>query len=554
MIEMLQLKRQAVDQLINQKLMLLAAAELKLDVSDQELAESIRQIEAFQSDGVFDPRRYQYVLSRSRLSEELFESQQRNALLIGKVQDIATDNIKVSDLEAEQWFAWYRASVDVDYVQFSPNRYQQIEPSQDEVEAHFKDHQSDYKTEEQVKARYIRFSPDTYQAGIDIDEEEIKEYFEANPEEFRTDKTVEARHILIKVAENASTDEVNETRSRAIDVMKMARDGRDFAELAKKYSEGPSKDRGGHLGAFKKEAMVEPFAERAFSMQAGEISEPVRTQFGWHVIKVEKINEASNVAYPEARVKIRQKLVEDRAKTMAYDDAVDIYDASFEGDDLIRAAEQRRLTVHKTERFTRSTRLEDIADSDAFISAAFNLVDNEISDILDLPDGYYILQVIEKIPPQIPQLNDVFDRVQADVVKEMQLKKAKAEADAFILELKNGESFGQTCAKFTIEPKNTGFFRRNEPVPDIGYDDQYTQAAFKLTRDAPFTDQAIKSQKGFYVISLRDRKVPSNTDFLAEKEAVKKRLLQQKQLNTIDAWLSELRSNSEVSIDQDLIE
>ena len=554
MIQMLQVKRQALDQLISQKLMIMAAADLELKVSDQELAEAIRNIAAFQTDGVFDSRRYQYILNRNRLSEEMFESQQRQAMLVAKLQDIVTDNIKVSDMEAEKWYAWYHAAVDVDYVSFPPNRYQNISPTKDEVETYFKNRQADYKTDEQIKTRYLRFNPDAYQSRIEIDEEEIKEYFEANPEEFQKEKTVEARHILFKVAENDPPEKAAEAKQKALDILKLARAGRDFGELAREFSEGPSKDRGGHLGTFKKDAMVQPFADKAFAMTAGEISEPVRTRFGWHVIKVEKVNEAASTAYLDAKDEIRSKLIEDQTKAMAYDDAVDVYDASFEGDDLIRTADDRGLSVNTTAFFTRSGILKDFEDPAPFITAAFNLADNEISDVLDLKDGYYIVQVVDRIPSKIPDLNDVYDRVKEDVIKEMQNEKAKADADAFIVEINNGNSFEKTCVQFAVDPKNTGFFKRNAPVPDIGYERQYIEASFKLSQNAPFVDQPVKGQKGYYVIHFRARKEPSNTDFLKEKEAVKQRLLQQKQYQTIDAWVAELRSSSEVVIQNEFLE
>ena len=554
MIQMLQVKRQAIDQLITQKLMMMAAADLKLKISDQELADAIRGIAVFQKDGVFDSQQYQYILNRNRLSEEMFESQQRRAMLIGKLQDIITDSIKVSDMEAENWYTWYHSEVDVDYVLFSPDRYKDIEPTGEEIETYFKSNQADYKTEEQLKTRYVQFRPEDYQPKIQIDEEEIKEYFEANPEEFRTEKTVEARHILFKVSENDPPEKVSEARQKALDTLKMAREGEDFAELARKYSEGPSKDRGGYLGAFKKDAMVQPFAEKAFSMSAGEISEPVRTQFGWHIIKVEKVNAASRTSYQEAKDGIRKKLTEDKAKAMAYDEAVDVYDMSFEGDDLIRTAEERRLTVHSTDFFSRNGGLDDVEDSAAFITAAFNLADNEISDILDIKGGYYIVQVVDRKSSKIPELDDVRDRVKADVIKEKQSEKSKADAEAFIQELKDGKSFEKTSQQFEVDSKNTGYFKRNAPVPAIGYDQQYIDASFKLTESSPYAEQPVKGQKGYYVIYFKARKAPSDTDYLKEKDAVKQRLLQQKQYQTIDAWVAELRNNNDVVIHSDFLE
>ena len=134
------------------------------------------------------------------------------------------------------------------------------------------------------------------------------DYYEANPEQFKTPKTVEARHILIKVPRDADPDAVERARIKSLAIHKMAIEGKDFAELAKQFSEGPTKDKGGHLGTFKKETMVKPFADKAFSMKTGEISEPVRTPFGWHIIKVETINKAVARSLEESTAQIREKM------------------------------------------------------------------------------------------------------------------------------------------------------------------------------------------------------------------------------------------------------
>ena len=144
--------------------------------------------------------------------------------------------------------------------------------------------------------------------------------------------------------------------------------------------------------------------------------------------------------------------------------------------------------------------------------------------------------------------------MKADVIKEKQNEKSKADAEAFIQELKDGKSFEKTSQQFEVDSKNTGYFKRNAPVPAIGYDQQYIDASFKLTESSPYAEQPVKGQKGYYVIYFKARKAPSDTDYLKEKDAVKQRLLQQKQYQTIDAWVAELRNNNDVVIHSDFLE
>jgi peptidyl-prolyl cis-trans isomerase D len=305
LLESLQLSKKALDQLVDKKLLLQAAEELDLRVSDEELSRSIKGIKAFQEAGVFNSRRYQIVLGRNNLSPEDFEASQRDMLLIQKINDLITASVKVSDAEALQWYKWNNASVNLEFVLVEPGRYKDVTVSTQEINDYFNAHKEAYKTKPKIKVRYVKFDPQKYVSAVEVSEDEIRDYYDEHLDEFETPKTVEARHILIKVPADATPEKVAAARARIEKILKMAREGQDFARLAKKFSEGPSKDKGGYLGTFRRETMVQPFADKAFSLKAGEVSDPVRTDFGWHIIKVEKINPATRKSQTYARRTIR---------------------------------------------------------------------------------------------------------------------------------------------------------------------------------------------------------------------------------------------------------
>ena len=359
---------------------------------------------------------------------------------------------------------------------------------------------------------------------------------------------------MIKVDQDADPEATEAAKKKAQDVLKMAGEGEDFAKLAEKHSACPSKDRGGYLGAFKKEAMVKPFADKAFSMKAGDISEPVRTRFGWHIIKVEKVNEESALSFNEAEKKIRKILIAERAKIPAYDEAEAVYDNSFEGDDLRQIAEKRNLNILTTDFFTGKGPKKGILNRAEFASVAFNLAVIEISDILDLGDGYCILQVTEKIPAKIPELEDVKEKVGDDLIKEKQDKNALNDADQFLSALKKGESMVQECKKYNLTPIATGLFKRNDSIPDIGFEREIAEAAFKLSNEKKMPYDVIKGGKGYYVIRFKERIEPDSEGFEREKEKIKEKLLQQKEFKTFDAFLSQIKNKSEISIEDGFLD
>ncbi|MBT9439539.1 MAG: peptidyl-prolyl cis-trans isomerase [Desulfobacterales bacterium] len=556
MIKMLDVKSQALNMLIDKKLMFQEAAKLNLRVTNDELADTIRQIEAFQTNGNFDSQIYKNVLNQNRLTPEEFEFIQKESIIIEKIRSFILSNVKVSEQEAIEWFKWENTSVNVDFVLFEPGRYDDINPTSDEISSFFENHKESYKADAMIKVRFLRFDPDAYSSVVKITNEEIQDYYESNIEKFKTQKTVEARHILIKLDQSSNPETVEKKRKTALDILKLAREGIDFAELAKQYSEGPSKDRGGYLGEFKKNAMVKPFAEKAFQMKAGEISEPVRTQYGWHIIKVEKVNEETGVSFKDAEDKIRKKLVEERAKNLAYEEAEAVYDASFEGDDLTKNAEARGLDIVTTDFFTKNSGPNTgIKNRSAFASYAFNLSLMEIGDIQDFEDGYYIIQLIEKIPEKIPELKDVEEKVRIDLIKQMRDEKANKDANELLVALKDNKSPEDTkwdteCKKLNLTATATGFFKRNSSIPYIGFDQNISQAAFKLSNENMLPEAPVKGKKGYYIIKFRDRKEPGLNGFEEEKEKIKEKLLKQKMLKTFDAWLSSIRNKSVISIEK----
>ena len=553
LLKSFQPENRAIEQLISQRLLLQEAKKLDFSVSEDELSNSIRNIQAFQIAGIFDSRLYQRVLNSNRLTPEMFEHSQKNSMLTQKLRSLIEDSIKVSNAEAREWFKWNNTSVKINYVVFEPDRFTDIQSTTSEINTFFDKHKESYKIAAKIKVRYLHFDPGLFRSGIVITDEEISEYFESNPEEFKKPKTVEARHILLKADQSATQEIVEEKRGKILNILKKAREGEDFVQLAKTYSEGPTRDTGGYLGAFQKEAMVGPFAEKAFSMKAGEISEPVRTRFGWHLIKVEKIYEASQLSKREAEDDIRKKLTDERAQAIAVDEAEAVSDALFDGGDLAKAVEGQKSKVMTTDFFSKKGPEKNIKNPEKFAAAAFDLTVMDISEILEFDDGYYILQVIDQIPEQIPELAKVEEKVKADLIKEKRDKKANQDAEELLKELKNGKTMDEASKKFNLTSGTTGLFKRTESIPNIGYEPVIAAAAFKLSEENPIVENAIKGSKGYYIVKYADRKAPDLAKFDLEKENIKASILRQKRLKTLNVWLSQIRNRSDISIENDFV-
>jgi peptidyl-prolyl cis-trans isomerase D len=296
--------------------------------------------------------------------------------------------------------------------------------------------------------------------------------------------------------------------------------------------------------------MVKPFADKAFSMKPGEISDPVRTRFGWHLIKVEKVNEATTTPLTGAKDDIRKKLADERAKQLAYDAAESVFDTAFEGSPLEEIATDQNLSVNTTDFFTRQGPSKGVQDKAGFAKVAFDLPEEQVSEIQDLGDGYYLLEIVEKQAARIPELAEVEEKIKADLIKEKKNEKAKKDAEALLSALKDGVVLETVGKEFDLTPKSTGFFKRNGSIPNIGIERELSRTAFELSDESSLPQEVIQGGKGFYVIKFKQRKTPSIEEFEKEKANIIERLLQQKRSETLRAWLEHKKNSSEIVIEE----
>ena len=553
-IEMLQIRKQALDSLVNQKLMELEAKKLNFRVSDQELADYIRNVEAFQSDGVFDERRYREILGRIRTTPEQFEQEQRISLLIQKLRNFIVDNVKVTEDEAMEFFKWFNASLKIKYAMFEPGKYEIATPDPEILKAYFEENKEAFKIKPMRKVRYAHFNPKDYTDKVVLSDQEIKEYYDLNIGEFATEETIEARHILIRVDNDAEEQVWEDKKQQILSILENARAGEDFAALAQEHSEDSSREQGGQLGVFGRGSMVKPFEEAAFSMKAGEISDPVRTQFGWHIIKVENVNEAKTLTLEEAMEQIKNRLIETHSKTLASDAAEAVYQISFEGDDLVDAAEKVGVLLKTTDFFTdEGPQDTSLWPRDKFAEIAFLLSDMEISEINELSVGFYIIQLIGIQESRIPSFEEVDEEVASKWTLAKQDEMARQDAESFLEKVKSGSMMEDISEEFDVVVSESDFFKRNQPIPNLGNEPRILNAAFGLSQEKKYPEEILKGNNGYYIIAFQERKEPAIEDFEKEKENIHRRLIVQKQMKTFEDWMTQIRNNSKISITDNVL-
>ncbi|MEA2058966.1 MAG: SurA N-terminal domain-containing protein [Thermodesulfobacteriota bacterium] len=554
LLEMLQVKKQALDRLIEERLIFEEAEKLKIEISDKDVRDSLLRVSAFRKNGVFDIDTYKRVLARNRLTPETFEQMQKSSLKTSQVRDLILGSIAVSDMEAQAWYKLQNTSISIDYTVFDPDSYKDIDPGESEIKAFFEDNRDNYKSPAMVKAVYLKFSPEDYNDKAVIPPGKIKAYYEDNKDEFKTPEKVEARHILIKTSENADQETSDAAEAKALEIYEKAGENEDFAALAEKFSEGPSRENGGYLGSFAREDMVKPFADKAFSMEPGEISKPVRTRFGFHIIKVEARHEASEKSFDEAKPGILNKLKREEVKNLAYYDAGEVFDAVIDGDDLEQAGLIAGKEVMETEFFTEKGPEDFGANGAQFARYAFALPENEISDVKEIGRGYYILKTIDRKEPELLSLEEARERVVKDLKSDLQLKAAEKDAESFLASLEKSTGLKEAAEKAELEVKTTDFFKRKGAIPGLGNKPEIVKQAFKLTQENRMADKVIKSSNRFYIICLNEKKVPDQDEINENLDKTREEFAVSKQNKVYAEWIQALRDKSTIEISQGIID
>ena len=549
MIKALDLRKKALGVLIDQRLMTQAAKRLGIDVTESECQKAIMSYPAFQINGQFDIRRYQSLLSHNHMKPEDFETTMTQELLDRKLKQFLFAFLGVTEQEVLEHYTFINEKINIGYVEFKPQDFKKsIKFDPAALKAYFEKNKENYRIPKNIKVTYIEIDPLAFKEGVKVTEKEIQSFYEYNNEAYSQPKQVKARHILFKLGEKALKETEEKVKKAAEAILKKAREGEDFVKLAAAHSEGPSKSKGGDLGYFKKGQMTPPFEEAAFKLKKGEISDLVRTQFGYHIIKVEDIKEARTQSLEEVRDQIIDTLAMGVAAELAHEKGLTIVDQMPYDIDLSIYAKQHGLETTHSAYFSKNEPVPGVDGSEKTAEALFVLGKNETTELIELGGKFYIFQVAEIRDSYLPALNDVAEKVKEDYTNYLAAREATAAASSYLKELKEGISWDQLAREKGVEAKETGFFTRRTPISTIGYAPDLTDAAFRLNAQKRYPDKAFVNEKGAFVIRWLSREKINEEEFRKEEKRYRESLVQAKHGRMFENWLQNLRENADIEI------
>lgn len=549
------IKQQVINQLIQTSLLRQGAEKMGIYVSAEEVRKVIEEMVQFQENGSFNMDRYKAVLANIRTAPTKFEkSMQTDRLAEVGAREIGNFSTVATDSEIKEIYNQLNEKVELDFVTFKPQDFTgQVDVNDEALASWFDTVKDNYKTAPQIKLRYFAFTNDNIAGKVEIDDNQIKEYYEQNSELFTQPTQRKAAHILIK-ASTEDSDKIHEEKfAKASEVLAMAKSGSDFAELAKKHSEGPSSESGGELGFFERGQMVPAFDEAVFSMTKGDISDIVKTQFGYHIIHLEDIKPASTQPLEDSKQQILTTLQKKEAASLAFQVANSAYESIISAGGLDQyLAATPDAEIMTSDFFNRSSAPKDLKDDQLFLDKAFELNKGEFSSLIKGNTGYAIFYVEDTKDPEIPALDTLKDQLTDDYKVAQSKDLAKKAADGLHKALSDGSSLDEIAKTEGYTVSHSGLLGRNNQNEGTDFPAAFLENAFLLSPGAPLPKETAQDGDNFVVYSFKNRVIPEMVEDSKEIEQYKASLLNFKQQQLLSAWIRNQETQAEIVQHQNL--
>ena len=406
-------KRQAVDQLVNELLLNQTINERGYTLGDEALAEQITSNQAFFTDGKFDDERYRRLLVSNNWTVQTFEATQRRQGAYSQIQQALGESFYIDDMELNEILALQKQKRIAQYFLVENSSFEP-EVSDEEINEQYEAFPDLYKTEDQIKIDYLDLSVNALKQDS-ISDDEVKQYYDDNKTEFSKPETRTASHILIKPDSDSQQDD-EQALKKANDLLAKLNSGEDFAEIAKIESDDKgSANNGGDLGVITPGVMVKEFEESVFSLGPDEISQPVKTEFGYHLIKLNELVGETISPFEEVKEEISSQLIENKAIEEFVEKAETFKNLAFENpNDLEPIADQLGLEIQLSDWITRGD-AAGIASNPLVRDAAFNaavLDENLNSDVIEIDENsLMILRKNEYEEAVVKPLDEVKEQI-----------------------------------------------------------------------------------------------------------------------------------------------
>ena len=553
LLKQLGIDRQILQQLIDEESMVAESRKQGITVSDVEIRERILALPGFQENGTFvGEQRYRQILQVQNppLSTTEFENSLRRALMIEKLRTALTGWMSVNDADVVAEFRKRNEKIKLEVVPVTAEAFKsQVTVTDAELVPFFEKAKDKYRIGEKRKIKYAQVNVEQVRGTITVPETEIAAFYQQNLSQYQTPAQLRASHILFKL--EGKDEKV--VQALAEDVLKKAKaPNADFAALAKQYSEDDSNNQnGGDLDYFGRGRMVAEFEQAAFGMKAGEISNLVKTAFGFHIIKVVDNQPDQTRPIAEVHAELEDQLKWQKAQAEAERIAKSLEATTKTPADLDKVAKERNLAVVETGLIASDEPIQGVGAQPELSGRVFGMKEGEVTPAMRVATGWVFATVTGRQDSYVPQLAEVKAKVADDVRQEKAAEMAKQRATAIATNLKNAKDFAAAVKRAGLEVKTTELVARGTAIPDLGISEAVDAAAFALPQGG--VSDAITTPTGTAVIRVVEKVGVTDAEVESGKDVLRDELVNVRRDKFFGTYMQKAKSGLKVNIKQDTL-
>jgi len=545
----------AADQVISRKAMIAEAQRLGLKVSDDEVRDELqngRYSQAFFPGGKFvGQAQYEQMLQGADLTPTVFEKAVSQDLLLRKLQALVTGSAKVTDADIRQEFDRRNTKVKFDYAILSQADLQKgLHPTDQELKAFYDRNKVSYNNAipEKRKIKYAIVDMGKVSAQTPVTTQDLQAYYDQHRDEYRLPEQVKVSHILIKTPLPAADGKVDDkaveaARVKAEDVLKQVKAGGDFAKLAEKYSDDPgSAKNGGSLGLIGRGRTVPEFEKAAFSLPKGQISDLVKSSYGYHIIRVDDKQDAHMKTLEEVKGDIEPILKQQKAQRAA-ENAANALVKQARADGLDKAAAAQGMAVVTTDFVGKDANLPGIGSSPQFMEAIFMAREKAPVDSVAFPQGFAVYEVEGVKPPATPTFDEIRPRVESEFKNERAGVLLSQKTQELSDRAKASHDLKKAAKELGATVKTSELVLPDGQVPDIG--SMAGAASVVFTMKPGDISAPVNLGGSGAVLSVVQKQDPTDAEFAEKKDQIRDSLIQTRENEQFGLFVNNLRQQME---------
>jgi len=562
MIKKLDLKNQTLQGLIQKKILLIEANKQNIQVSDEEVIFRIKNLPRFQNDKKFSEAAYRNYIKIQRLIPGEFEESQREILLLEKLEKLFLTHSKAIKSEILKEFSNQEDKIKLEYVRFTSDHFTSEKKITDQtLKDFFQANKTQFEIPPQIRVKFVKIESKNYESQIEPRDEDIEDHYQTKIADFQVKKKYKASHILINLKPSEIEGDLSEDEKqkqadkkaqlKSNELLERLKKGADFGEIAKKYSDDPaSGENGGSLGEFPKGTMVAAFEKALDNLKPGEISKPILSLFGYHIIKLESVEEKRLKPLDEVKDEIIQSLKEIKARQRVKRIIKRIHMAAQQDGNLDKAADGHQLKTTETNFFSKQNHnIPEIGDQPEFFKTAFILEKNKVSEPIITPEVSYILKVIEEKPKYIPELRKVQEKVKNALIESNNKTATLKKFEELKEGLKENKDLEKIVKRYGLTISNTPFFSKSESIPGIGNIEQIKENSFAM-KLGEFGFAQVRER--FYLYKLVDIE-KSGAPNPEQIKKITDKIKTEKKRQAFQEWIDNLKTGTEIMVNKNLL-